>query len=61
MDPQTAARIAELEHLLELERGRREAIEAGLDRLSERCHALARQNAALREQLGPDLQLPEPV
>jgi hypothetical protein len=38
--------------MLELERGRREAIEAGIDRLSERCHALARENAALRERLG---------
>ncbi|HEX2086401.1 MAG TPA: hypothetical protein VHF89_12010 [Solirubrobacteraceae bacterium] len=45
-------RIRELEHRLELERARREAIEAGIDTLSARCHELARENAALREQLG---------
>jgi regulator of replication initiation timing len=51
-DVDPAERIAQLEHLLALERARREAIEAGIDRLSERCHALARENAALRERLG---------
>lgn len=53
-----AKRIRELEHLLELERGRREAIEGGLDRLSVRCSELARENAAFREQLGGDVALP---
>ena len=61
MDPQAAVRIAELEHLLEMERGRREAIEAGIDRLSERCHSLARENALLRERLGEDTELTELV
>jgi regulator of replication initiation timing len=61
MDPATAKRIAELEHLLELERGRREAIESGLDRLSERCHALSRENAILRERLGEDAPVVETV
>jgi regulator of replication initiation timing len=61
VDPSLAKRIAELEHLLELERARREAIEAGLDRLSERCHTLARENAALRERLGAVAPLAEPV
>ena len=45
-------RVRELEHLLQLERARREAIEEGLDRLSARCHELSRENAELREQLG---------
>ena len=55
--PETSAdeRVRELEHLLELERARRKAIEQGIDRLSERCSELARENAALRELL------PEPV
>ena len=48
-EPSAQERICELEHLLELERGRREAIEQGLDRLSTRCAELARENAALRE------------
>ncbi len=60
-DPDPHGRIAQLEHLLALERARREAIEGGLDRLSERCYALSRENAALREQLGDDAALPEPV
>ena len=59
------ARIRELEHRLELERGRREAIEQGLDRLSARCNALARDNAALRELLPAGVRLedaePQPV
>ena len=59
MDPSAQARIAQLEHLLELERSRREAIEAGVDRLSERCHQLARENAALRERLGEEAPLVE--
>ncbi len=49
-------RVRELEHLLQLERARREAIEEGLDRLSARCHALSRENAELREQLGVSLK-----
>ncbi|HEX8208122.1 MAG TPA: hypothetical protein VF587_18815 [Solirubrobacteraceae bacterium] len=61
MDPASAKRIAELEHLLEMERGRREAIEAGIDRLSERCHTLARENALLRERLGDDARVVETV
>jgi predicted nucleic acid-binding Zn-ribbon protein len=56
-----AARIKELEHLLELEQARRKAIESGLDRLSERCHELQRENALLRERLGDDLPLIESV
>ncbi|HEX2086069.1 MAG TPA: hypothetical protein VHF89_10335 [Solirubrobacteraceae bacterium] len=51
------ARIRELEHLLALERARREAIEAGIDTLSARCEELARENAALREQLGGSVTL----
>ena len=51
-DDATSDRVGELEHLLELERARREAIESGLDRLNERCAELQRENAALREQLG---------
>ena len=47
--PDPDERIRELEHLLQLERARREAIEQGLDRLSERCAELARENAKLRE------------
>ncbi|MDQ3741233.1 MAG: hypothetical protein M3389_09860 [Actinomycetota bacterium] len=54
-EPTAQERITELEHLLELERARREAIEQGLDRLSARCNDLARENAALKEQLGGDL------
>jgi hypothetical protein len=50
--PGDDARITELEHLLRLERARREAIEEGLDRLSARCAELARENALLRERLG---------
>ena len=50
--PSEDARVKELEHLLELERARREAIEEGLDRLSARCSELARENAGLRERLG---------
>lgn len=50
--PGEDARVQQLEHLLELERARREAIEQGLDRLSARCGELARENAALRERLG---------
>ena len=46
------ARIRELEHLLELERARRVAIEQGLDRLSERLNELAHENAELRLRLG---------
>ena len=53
--------MKELGHLLALERARREAIEQGLDRLSVRCHDLARENAALRELLPADVELPEPV
>ena len=53
-----ADRIEELEHLLALERARREAIEEGMERLSARCNELARENAALREQLGGDVALP---
>jgi hypothetical protein len=45
-------RVQELEHLLQLERARRQAIEEGLDRLSARCGELARENARLRERLG---------
>jgi hypothetical protein len=52
-------RIRELEHLLELERARRAAIEEGLDRLSVRCGELARENAALRDMLPADAALPE--
>ena len=48
-EPTAEERIRELEHLLELERARRKAIEEGLDRLSARCAELARENAALRE------------
>ena len=61
--PDTAPeeRVRQLEHLLELERARRGAIEAGLDRLSARCHQLARENAALRELLPAHVELPEPV
>ena len=55
------ARVLELEHLLQLERARREAVEEGLERLSERCTALAAENAALRELLPADAELPEPV
>ncbi|HEX8122945.1 MAG TPA: hypothetical protein VF549_16970 [Solirubrobacteraceae bacterium] len=54
-------RIAELEHVLELERARRRAIEQGLDRLSDRCAHLARENAALRELVPAHLELPELV
>ena len=62
MDGTAGARIRELEHLLELERARRVAIEQGLERLSIRCNALARENAALREQLPADpAPEPEPV
>jgi hypothetical protein len=58
--PETSAtaRIAELEHLLALERARREAIEQGLDRLSTRCGALARENAALRDMVPAGAALP---
>jgi hypothetical protein len=54
-------RIRRLEHRLELERARREAIEQGLDRLSDRCGRLARENAALRELVPNGTPLPEPV
>lgn len=59
--PETAAeeRIAELEHLLELERARRAAIEQGIERLSARCDELAHENAALRELLPAHVELPE--
>jgi RIO-like serine/threonine protein kinase len=53
--------IRELEHLLELERARRQAMEQGLDRLSARCAALTRENAALRELVPNGTPLPEPV
>ena len=46
------ARIAELEHLLELEQSRRIAIEQGLERISERCSELAKENLTLRAELG---------
>jgi hypothetical protein len=54
-------RIRELEHLLDLERGRRMAIEQGLDRLSARCADLSRENAALRELVPNGTALPAPV
>ena len=60
-EPPAEQRVKELGHLLALERARREAIEQGLDRLSVRCHDLARENAALRELLPADVELPEPV
>ena len=50
-------RIRELEHLLELERARRMAMEQGLDRLSDRVNELAHENQALRRRLGD----PEPA
>jgi hypothetical protein len=56
-EPATEVRVMELEHLLELERARRAAIEEGLDRLSARCNDLARENAALRELLPADVAL----
>ena len=61
--PETTAeeRVRELEHLIELERARRVAIEQGLDRLSARCHELSRENAALRELLPADVALPGTV
>ena len=45
-----AARIRELEHLLELEQARREAMEQGIERLSARVNELLRENAELRER-----------
>ncbi len=54
-------RVRELEHLLELERARRQAIEQGLDRLSDRCARLNRENAALRVLVPNGTPLPEPV
>ena len=53
-------RVRELEHLLALERARREAIEAGMERLSARIDELARENAELRRQLG-DAAFPQGV
>ena len=50
-------RIRELEHLLELERARRKAMEQGLERLSDRVNELAHENATLRLRLGE----PEPT
>ena len=50
-EPAIEERVRELEHLLELERARRVAIEAGIDRLSARCNELAHENALLRELL----------
>ena len=59
--PPAEERVRELEHLLELERGRRAAIEQGLDRLSARCSELARENAALRDMLPAPVELSGPV
>ena len=50
-DESADARVRELEHLLELERARRRAIEQGIERLSIRCSELTRENAELRELL----------
>ena len=50
-DTDLHARIAELEHQLELERARNEGLESGLTALDQRVTELREENAALREAL----------
>ena len=50
-----AARVDELEELLERERARRAGLEAGIESLTSRLEQLRHENAALRSQRGQSL------
>ena len=50
-DTDPAARIADLEHQLELERARNAGLESGLTALDRRVTELRAENAALRAEL----------